>query len=629
MNLKAALIALIFCSLGRALSAEDFAQAWQEPANLTLPAPARSLVLASHIDAPQWLSQNLLDDARLLPQGRTTLVQFNMPEAQWQQQQAELCGQPGISECNVDACQSIQLNSSISNVSNAERVQARIVANPPTLDSIPAHNSEQSTCSVAAALPELDSPTDGAGINLNLDLQALAENTQDRSTQASRDPYAPDAQPAVRAADFALKLVPDFGGQALLQSTEIPADTTGYSVNVGDGCSSTQVPLSSLAPPSVPNLVVAVVTGDITSVAARHQLIALSQTTLTSTGDVLTVFLNPDPQRSVTQLLTILAQDNDIVSAQREMIYLTAATQSSYSDPWAGLTYGPAHTGALALHTETTGEGETIAVIDTGMAVDHPDLAGRVEYQDLTGKGWSADAHGTAVASIIAAAADNALGSYGVAPAASILALKACQPETPNGLRARCWTSSLVKALDVAMQKDAKIINMSLAGPPDDLLARYIALAVDQSRLIIAGAGNGGALAKPAFPAALPGVLAVTAVNNRNRLYEQANVGEYIDVAAPGVDIVTLAADGSFPISSGTSWAAAHVSGVAALLHPLMPLSSPAEIAFLLRGHSTDLGNTGKDASFGHGLIDVCAAAAAATANAFTCLSEEESSDGF
>jgi subtilisin family serine protease len=170
---------------------------------------------------------------------------------------------------------------------------------------------------------------------------------------------------------------------------------------------------------------------------------------------------------------------------------------------------------------------------------------------------------------------------------------------------------------------------MSLSGPPDELVAKYIAQAVDQSRLIVAGAGNGGALAKPAFPAALPGVLAVTAVNNRNHLYEQANRGDYIDVAAPGVDIVTLAADGSFPVSSGTSWAAAHVSGVAALLHPLMPLSSPAEIAFLLRGHGADLGVTGKDSSFGYGLIDVCAAAAAATANAFTCPSEEVSSNGF
>ena len=97
--------------------------------------------------------------------------------------------------------------------------------------------------------------------------------------------------------------------------------------------------------------------------------------------------------------------------------------------------------------------------------------------------------HGTAVAGIIAAEADNAIGSYGVAPAAELLPIKACQPKEPGGLAARCTTSTLVKALDVAMAEDAAIINMSLAGPPDDLLTRYVNLALDQVVFIPWSAG--------------------------------------------------------------------------------------------------------------------------------------------
>ena len=152
---------------------------------------------------------------------------------------------------------------------------------------------------------------------------------------------------------------------------------------------------------------------------------------------------------------------------------------------------------------------------------------------------------------------------------------------------------------------------------------------VAQNRLIVAGAGNGGQHARPAFPAALPGVMAVTATDPDNGLYRSANRGDYIDLAAPGVDIVTLAPDGSFPSSSGTSWAAAHVSGVAALLRPLMPpWQSPATWCFVLTTSTRDLGTPGKDALFGHGLVDACRAAATATGDAVTCQSQGESHVG-
>ena len=325
------------------------------------------------------------------------------------------------------------------------------------------------------------------------------------------------------------------------------------------------------------------------------------------------------------------------IGVQPEFVYQTTAeagqiepphAQQGYSDPFAALNYGPAMTGALRLHGQAVGSGQLVAVIDTGVDVDHPDLQGRLrEGIDTTDKGFGPDLHGTAVTGIIAAEADNAIGSYGVAPAVEILPIKACHPKEEGGLNARCTTSSLVKALDVAIVADATIINMSLAGPPDDLLARFVSLAVQQDRLIVAGAGNGGEHAKPGFPAALPGVLAVTAIDVADKLYRQANRGDYIDVAAPGVDIISISPNGQYPPLSGTSMAAAHVTGVAALIKELGPLMSSREVGLTIQTHTRDLGSQGDDSSFGAGLIDACQAASAATADAVTCSSEEDNAD--
>jgi subtilisin family serine protease len=176
-----------------------------------------------------------------------------------------------------------------------------------------------------------------------------------------------------------------------------------------------------------------------------------------------------------------------------------------------------------------------------------------------------------------------------------------------------------VKALDVAMARDAAVINLSLAGPPDELLARYVGLATGQNRVVVAAAGNGGPNAKPGFPAALRGVLAVTAVDAEDGRYELANVGTYIDVAAPGVDIIAPAPDGGYPPLSGTSMAAAHVSGIAALLRELMPMMSAAEVVAVLKTNTSDLGDAGRDSHFGAGLIDACAAAEQVSAAAVVC----------
>jgi len=599
------------------VTSDPYLEKWREPLQLTLPAPTRSVLLAGNIQPAQWLQENGLYDARLLQQGRQTLVQFGMSAEQWADQQSNLCQQNGVMSCDAGACQAIQMQAEVVNARSSEAIKARIIKTPPSVESVPDVGSDSGICRTGLVL-DLANSESGAGINLNLDFsQQNLSNVDSTAKETSTDLYG-QAEPTYAAADFLLDIQPNFADGATLSAGSLPADTSDYTLLAGEGCSAVEVPLSSVAPAYVPRLVVALVNGNAAALGAGYGMVLLSENKLPSTGETLAVYTSVS--QTLEQVLPLLRLDNNFLTVDRENIYsTTAVTTNRYSDPFATLNYGPKHSGARALHKSSDGEGQTIAVIDTGIALDHPDLAGRVEYKDLTGKGWDADAHGTAVAGIIAAAADNALGSYGVAPKAKILGLKACQPKTPGGLSARCWTSTLVQALDVAIARDAEIINMSLAGPPNSVLARYVALAVKQNRLVIAGAGNGGMHALPAFPAALPGVLAVTAIDSRNLRFKDANQGDYIDVAAPGVDIVTISPDGSYPSSSGTSWAAAHVSGVAALLKPLMPLSSAADIAHVLRSSGRDLGRPGKDPLFGHGLLDVCAAATAVTAEAVTC----------
>ena len=148
---------------------------------------------------------------------------------------------------------------------------------------------------------------------------------------------------------------------------------------------------------------------------------------------------------------------------------------------------------------------------------------------------------------------------------------------------AQSHTLAILKGLDWAVLNGARVVNMSFAGPNDPLLGQAIAAAVKQGVVVVAAAGNGGPDAAPAYPGAFPNVIAVTAIDDKDAIYKSANRGTYVAVAAPGVDIIGAAPKGGYEISSGTSMAAAHVSGIAALMleknpkadaqrHPRRPL---------------------------------------------------------
>lgn len=207
-----------------------------------------------------------------------------------------------------------------------------------------------------------------------------------------------------------------------------------------------------------------------------------------------------------------------------------------------------------ALHRVATGRGVRVAVIDSLVDAGHPDLKGQlIAVRDFVGRdSLSAESHGTGVAGIIAAAANNTVGIAGVAPGARLLALRACWQQSQA--TTRCDTLSLARALVFALESNAHVINMSLTGPQDQLVARLIQIALRRGVSVVAAADPGSGRG---FPASLPGVIAVA----RDDL-AGARSGVY---SAPGRDVPTTEAGGGWNLVDGNSFAAAHVSGLLAL----------------------------------------------------------------
>ncbi|WP_051560081.1 S8 family peptidase [Marinobacterium jannaschii] len=345
--------------------------------------------------------------------------------------------------------------------------------------------------------------------------------------------------------------------------------------------------------------------------AGRLGLQLLEAYTLDSTGDRLLRLQRPPQAVPLQNLIDQLSNDPMIALVQKDLAYFTLGSHSASDDPLAGFNYGPQLSTAERLVSQFSGREVKVAVIDTGIDAQHPELAGRVGKQrDFTDRGYSADPHGTAVAAIIAGARNNGVGAAGVAPQATIMAYKACHPRLPGMQQSRCWSRSLIRALDSAISDNISLINLSLGGPPSPILQRLVAEAERRGLLLVAAAGNGGGNARPVYPAAWPQTLAVTALGADRQLYRMANRGDYVQLAAPGVDIITAGPGGTQPVLSGTSMASAHISGIAAQLKQMAPQLPLAELKTRLLQSAEDLGATGTDSMFGRGLVNACRSAA-------------------
>jgi len=258
--------------------------------------------------------------------------------------------------------------------------------------------------------------------------------------------------------------------------------------------------------------------------------------------------------REPEQVARLLEGASDVEWAQPIHVYRAQATPN---DPLYSAQPVAEQWNLSQLHQLATGKGVTVAVIDSGIDATHPDLLGQVKRNQnfVDAQPVVAEWHGTAVAGVIAALSNNGIGVAGVAPQAQLLGLRACWQATPSDTV--CNTLSLAKALHAAVTQSVQIINMSLSGPEDRLLAQLLNVALARNIRVVAavpGPNDGGG-----FPASLKGVIAVGA---GPPLVAGA-------VQAPGRDVPTTVPMARWALVSGSSYSAAHVSGLLALVHEL------------------------------------------------------------
>ena len=342
------------------------------------------------------------------------------------------------------------------------------------------------------------------------------------------------------------------------------------------------------------------------ALARRHGLARVSSQNFALLDATIGLFRITD-RRPLDTVRRELAADASVRSVQPNFRYLLQEQQGALSegDP---AQYALAKLRLPEAHSLAHGVDVRIAVIDSAIDGAHPELTGSIAEQfDALGSKEGPHVHGTGIAGAIVSHAR----LMGGAPKAQILAIRAFGMSSGS---AQSSSFVLLKALDYAAAHKAQIVNMSFAGPRDTVIERAITALAGRGIVLVAAAGNAGAKSPPLYPAANPNVIAVSATNAQDELLAASNRGAYVCVAAPGTDIFLPAPDGKYQMTSGTSFSAAYVSALAALMLERHPGLQPAEVRAILMRTARDLGSPGRDDMFGAGEADAYAAVQAAAA---------------
>jgi Subtilase family len=338
---------------------------------------------------------------------------------------------------------------------------------------------------------------------------------------------------------------------------------------------------------------------DMDAIAQRHQMTCPETVQVRLTGHTLHRCVRLAGQ-SVPDMINALAGER--IGSQPNYLY-----RGTEDPPGGGNAeqYAPEKLDVIEAHRLATGKGVAVAVIDSGVDPNHPDLAGAIvgSYDAATGE--RPHPHGTGMAGAIASRGT----VLGIAPGAELLTVRAF---SANSGGAEGTTLNIIKGLDWAFEKGARVVNMSFAGPADPRLRDALSKANGKGMVLIAAAGNAGPTSPPLFPAADPEVIAVTAIDASDALFAGANRGKYIAVAAPGVDVLVPAPEASYQLTTGTSVAAAEVSGVVALLLERNPRLTPKDVRRILTRTAKHLGPRGSERDYGAGLVDALQAVTAA-----------------
>ena len=353
--------------------------------------------------------------------------------------------------------------------------------------------------------------------------------------------------------------------------------------------------------------------------AQRHGLRRIGSQNFPLINATIGVFRITD-RRSFEVVSREFATEAGVHQVQPNYRYMLQEQKTAFSEK-DSVQYALAKLRLPEAHMLAHGANVRVAVVDSGIDIRHPELANSiVESFDALGSSEGPHVHGTGIAGAIVAHAR----LTGSAPAAQILAIRAFGVGA-NGAQSNSYV--VLKALDYAVGHGARIINMSFAGPRDPLIERGIAAVAARNIVMVAAAGNAGAKSPPLYPAANPSVIAVSATDAQDHLFSASNRGSYITVAAPGVDVFLPAPDDKYQVTSGTSFSAAYVSGLAALMLERNPALQPEELRAMLMRTARDLGSPGRDDLFGAGEADAYGAVQAAIATPVAITSAPPSGD--
>jgi hypothetical protein len=305
------------------------------------------------------------------------------------------------------------------------------------------------------------------------------------------------------------------------------------------------------------------------------------------------------PRATVPNLVRVLGNERSVASVQPNFLF---TLQEDIAKAPAGALGNGAQYVLDKLQVGqaqqiATGKTVRVAVIDSRIDSKLADFDGSIAKSfDAVAGSDKPHPHGTSIAGAIVSHGR----LTGIAPGAELFAVIAFD-DSPGVARGTSF--AIYKGLQWAADNAVRVVNMSFAGPADPLLQKMLAAAYDNGMVLIAAAGNAGPQSPPLYPAADPHVIAVTATDKDDKLFPGANRGRYLAVAAPGVEIIALAPDDKIQFSTGTSIAAAHVSGIAALLLEHDPSLKPSDIRAALIATAKQLGPPKADSDFGAGLV--------------------------
>lgn len=492
----------------------------------------------------------------------------------------------------------------------AEVAQAQAIMRTPTI-SVPSRTPTISPSIAARVSPGVAARPVGVAPGPRA-IPAIPRTTTARMGPTPVLPYArysPNLYPACTAP------YRDAGGECLAQPNA-GGDGTGKSgkksAGKGRGNSTpAAVNLRTFANEFVAEIDGALSVAEADELARRHGLTRVASENFPLIGATFGLFRITDG-RAYETVRRELATDTSVRSVQANFRYMLQDQKAATPTEGDPAQYALTKLRLPQAHTLAHGANVTVAVIDSGIDASHPELANSIaDNFDALGSPEGPHVHGTGIAGAIVAHA-RLMGS---APEARIIAIRAFGGATGG---AQSSSYIILRSLNYAAEHGAQIVNMSFAGPKDAVIERAIAATAARGLVLIAAAGNAGEKSPPLYPAANPNVIAVSATDRQDKLFSASNRGNYIALAAPGVDIFLPAPDGKYQMTSGTSFSAAYVSGVAALLLERNYTLKPEALRMTLAKTARDLGSPGRDDLFGDGQADAFAAVMSVPVNSAT-----------